>query len=300
MKLLDDIVDLLSDGKGSLTEALLKTKVLMHKIGYKELAEWVNDELNGYPPDKPVPPYRVIHSRLVGHLQNIAYAHSNVMLPTQHLPEKTRRMFHENNMRESISVLERFANNDKGHLTVPVGPEYHQQIDKVLDGFWVQRMWIQMEPTQVLHSVTEVRSRLLDFVLSLQDKLGDLKDDEVKEAAKDIDAAAMFRGAVFGDNATVVIGDKNTTHITNTIRRDDFESLATALRRAGVEQGDIALLQDAVQHDTDSVDHEKKQFGGAVKAWMSRMLGKAVEASWNIELGVAGGLLTEALKAYYF
>lgn len=32
MKLLDDIVDVLSDKTGSLTDAMLKTKVLMHGI----------------------------------------------------------------------------------------------------------------------------------------------------------------------------------------------------------------------------------------------------------------------------
>ena len=51
MQLLKDIVALLSDKDGSLTGALLKTKVLLHQIGHKELAEWVNDELNGYGED---------------------------------------------------------------------------------------------------------------------------------------------------------------------------------------------------------------------------------------------------------
>ena len=55
MKLLDEIIDLLADENASLNAALLKTKVLMHTIGHAELAEWVNDELNGYPKDKPVP-----------------------------------------------------------------------------------------------------------------------------------------------------------------------------------------------------------------------------------------------------
>ena len=147
MKLFDEIVTLLSDGKGSLTDVLLKTKILMHKIGHQELAEWVNDELNGYPEGKQVPPYRIVHSRLVGHLQNIAYVNSNVGLPTAHLSEKMRKNFQENEMRQSISVIEHLANNSEGHLKVPIGPEFHHKIDEVLEGFWVQKMWIQMEPT---------------------------------------------------------------------------------------------------------------------------------------------------------
>lgn len=300
MKLIDDIIELLSDRKGSLTDALLKTKVLMHKIGHKELAEWVNDELNGYPEDKPVPPYRVINSRLVGNLQNIAYFHNNVSLPTQHLSANARKHFQENQMRESISVLEQLANNPEGHLAVPLGPEYHHHIEKVLDGFWVQRMWIQVEPTQLLHGLTEVRSRLLDFVLGFQDELGDVNEDEVRDAARNINTSAMFHGAVFGDNATVVIGEKNTTHIKNSVKKGDFESLAAVLKEAGVAQADIAILGRAIEQDKSVVDTEKGQLGPAVKGWMSKMLDKAINAAWNIELGVAAGLLTNALQTFYF
>jgi adenine-specific DNA-methyltransferase len=62
----------------------------------------------------------------------------------------------------------------------------------------------------------------------------------------------------------------------------------------------IAALQTAIDEDKGSVNAEKKSFGPAVKGWMSKMLAKVIDASWQIELGVAGGLLSEALKAYYF
>ena len=66
MKLLDDIIGLLSDENGSLTAALLKTKVLMHTLGHGDLAEWVNDELSGYRRDKPLPPYRIVGGDVSG------------------------------------------------------------------------------------------------------------------------------------------------------------------------------------------------------------------------------------------
>jgi len=47
LKLLNEIIDALSSQESSLTGALLKTKVLLHHIGRKELVEWVNHELNG-------------------------------------------------------------------------------------------------------------------------------------------------------------------------------------------------------------------------------------------------------------
>lgn len=300
MKLLDEIIDLLSDKTGSLTDALLKTKVLMHKIGHKELAEWVNDELNGYQKSKPVPSYRIVNSRVVGNIQNFVAIYQNQPLPTAHLPEDVRKYLHEHEMRESINVLEQFTTDPNKHLAMPLGPEFYDTIGEALDGGWVQKAWVQMEPTQIMHGLTEIRSRLLDFVLDLQEKLGGIEDSEVKEVAKSIDAPAMFQHTVFGDNTTIVVGNQNTTTIKIIVKKGDFASLAAVLKGNGVSDDDITALHTAIDQDKDSVDIEKKKFGPAVKDWMSKMMGKVIDTSWQIELGLAGGLLTEALKAYYF
>ncbi len=203
-------------------------------------------------------------------------------------------------MRESINVLEQFTKDPHKHLQMPLGPEFYGPIGEALDGAWVQKAWIQMEPTQIMHGLTEIRSRLLDFVLELQDKLGEADEAEMKEKAKAIDAPAMFQHAVFGDNATIVVGNQNVTTIKNIVSKGDFESLAAALRSKGVEASDVDALRAAVDADQGAVDLNKKQFGPRVKEWMTKMLGKAIDTSWQIEVGVAGGLLTEALKAYYF
>lgn len=298
MKLFDEIVELLSRDSGSLTDALLKTKVLMHRIGHKELAEWVNDELTGYEKGKPVPPYRVIGGRLVGNLQNAAYSYSNQTLPTAHLPEKLRKSFLENELRDSIRVLEQYAEAEH-HLASPIAPEFYAKIGEGLSNVWVQGAWLQMEPTQILHALTDVRSRLLDFVLSLQEKLGEVDEANMKEAGQKLDAGALFQNAFIGDNATFVIGNRNTTTIQNSVKKGDFSSLAKALMEKGVASADVAALQEAINEDGPPKDQQEK-FGPAVKGWIKTMCGKAVDAAWNVELGIAAGFLTEALKAYYF
>jgi hypothetical protein len=65
MKLLDEIIGLLSSEGAPLTEALLKTKVLLHIIGRKELAEWVNSELNGYRETDTLPSYRTLRGEIL-------------------------------------------------------------------------------------------------------------------------------------------------------------------------------------------------------------------------------------------
>jgi len=48
MKMLNELVARLSGDQPSLTDALMKTRVLLHQIGQKELVGWVNLELTGY------------------------------------------------------------------------------------------------------------------------------------------------------------------------------------------------------------------------------------------------------------
>ncbi len=299
MKLLDEIIDLLADENASLNAALLKTKVLMHKIGHAELAEWVNDELNGYPKDKPLPDYRIVGGRVTGNIQNAVMLQSNVNLPTYHLPKKLKDRLENHELRQAMSVLQDMAKaGPKASLHMPLAPEIGAQIDKAMDGYWVQKCWVEMQPSQIKNGISQVRSRLLDFALNLKDKIGDVEEKELKAVAAMSDVSGMFHGAVFGDNATVVVGNENRVKVSN--QKGDFDSLAKLLAAKGISDSDVAELKAAVASDEGKVDTVSKSFGPAVKAWIAKMMEKAINASWQIELGVAGGLLTEALKAFYF
>ena len=141
MKLLDEIIDLLSDESGSLNAALLKTKVLMHRIGHAELAEWVNDELNGYGKDKVIPDYRITRGRVVGNVQNIRMIYNAMDLPTGHLPERLRTHLERHEMSQSMTVLEELSKG-QGTLQMPLEPAITAAISEALtQGHWVQKGW---------------------------------------------------------------------------------------------------------------------------------------------------------------
>jgi len=300
MQLLNDIVTLLSDKSGSLTDALLKTKVLMHRIGHKELAEWVNDELNGYPLNKPLPDYRTISVRLYGNVSNIAWRHAATQLPTFHLTKEQRARFSVGELRESIQVLEQYAASDNS-LTRPVAPEWYHTLAKggIQSSFSIEKAWTQFEPNKIVHMLIEVRSRLLDFALNLQGELGDILEENMKEAAKGIDAPGMFAASIHGDNHTFIMGNGNVTSINNTVTKGDVTALAEAFKNSGVSDADVAELQDAVGLDDSDAVAETKQFGPRVKAWMTKMSGKAIDGAWAIGIGAGGKLLADALHSYY-
>lgn len=78
-----------------------------------------------------------------------------------------------------------------------------------------------------------------------------------------------------------------------------FEALAAELARHGVPQQDIGALQAAIAADVASPDLQKMKFGPCVREWLKTMFGKAVDASGEVGIAVAGGVLAAAISRYY-
>ena len=300
MKLIEEIIEMLSSDSSNLNNALFKTKVLSHRLGEKELVSWVDAELSGYPNIESLPKYRVLTVTVLGNFSNMAYRYSEQPLPLLHLDKKLRKTLETTHLTQSIAVLESYA-KDETNLAITIAPELYPRLSKGLgSGYNVERAWGKHSAGSMLQVINEVRSRLLDFVLQLSEKIpNELDTEKMKEKSKEVGTSDLFRNAVFGDNATVVVGNGNVQNIKNAITQNDFGSLAEELRKHAVQEEDIASLKTAIDADIDAPELDDKKLGANVRGWVKKMLAKATDAVWNINLGVAGGLLTEALKAYY-
>jgi hypothetical protein len=300
MKLIEEIIENLSSDSPNLNNALFKTKVLLHRLGEDQLISWVNSERNGYPDINSVPEYRVITVSVYGNASNMAWRYPDQPLPLSHLDKKLRKNLETHPLTQSIAVIESYTKDDKD-LTITIAPEFFPLLSKGLSGGYnVERAWGKPSAGRMLQVVTEVRSRLLDFVLELSDKIPeDLDKSEMKEKSKEIGTSELFKNAVLGDNVSIVVGSHNVQNIQNRINKNDFDSLADALREHSVGEEDIEALKVAVEKDSDAPEHKEKKFGKNVRGWTSSMLTKATESVWNINLGVASGLITNALTAYY-
>lgn len=108
----------------------------------------------------------------------------------------------------------------------------------------------------------------------------------------------IFRNAVFGDNATIVVGGGSIQGITNSIVKNDFASLAVALRQQRVPEEDIVTLQGAISDDANS-PAQAQGLGPRVRQWIGSMVAKAGSAAWEVGIGTASNILGAALAAYY-
>jgi len=203
---------------------------------------------------------------------------------------------------EALPEVEQLiANAEGGEFKVELPLEYNARLGKNLsNGFKVSWAWKRVDKAQLQNITTQVRSRLLDFVLRLQYQIGeDVSDMEIKKKTEDIDAKAIFGRSVFGDNTTFVIGDGNTLHVRNKVAKDDFTGLADALRGYDVAEEDIEELKTAVEADRSTEGHAQKKLGPSVGAWFKGMIAKAGTTAWQLDLGVASNALYDALKHYY-
>jgi hypothetical protein len=301
MKLIEEIIEILSAEEPNLTNALLKTKILLHKLGKSDLIEWVNNEINGYSEDAEVPPYRTVNAQVLANFANMAYQYSRHPIPLLHLDKDYREFLEKTKLRQSLGVLEEFAANDSGGIQSSIPVEANPLLGKGLhSSFHIQKAWCEISTSAITQILIEVRSRLLDFILELSGKFGEeLSDKEVKEISNTLDTNSMFANAMFGDNATILIGNHSQQSVDNQIIRNDFKSLSELLKSQNVTEPDIQELQTALESDISSPEVTKKEFGPAVKGWLKNMLSKAVDASWQIEIGIASSFLADALKKYY-
>ena len=217
--ILNDIIELLSSNQGKLTDALLKTKVLLHQIGKKELVEWVNNELNGYPENAEVPPYRILSSRVLANIAHPRARYTAHPIPIGHLEQEQQDILQKAEMREPLAVLEEFVSSTQANLVRPLPMELNRQLGKQLGSYFsIESAWCDISPAHVAGILVHVRSSLLDFLLELQDIVRDTTTEvEFREKTKSIDTNSMFNNAVFGPNAMILVGHQSAITSTQSI-----------------------------------------------------------------------------------
>jgi hypothetical protein len=298
-QLVNDLVALLSSPTFSLENALMNAQVLAHRLQEVQLATWVRSELRGYEPGADIPPYRVIRPNVVGTITNGYYRYTNRKLPLSHLEEAIRQSLETTKVTQSISAIASLAEKD-GQLTAPIAPELLGLFGEAIDGdYWVEDATKQFSTANMRNILAEVKSRLLQFALDLSDRITEETDTQVAQGNHSATYATreVFRNAVFGPNATVIIGNNNTTHIRNSVVQNDLDSLLSALRSAGVGEPDLEELKTAVA--ADSSTRPATGIGERVRSWIGNMVSKAGSAAWNISIETAGSVLAAAILAYY-
>lgn len=151
----------------------------------------------------------------------------------------------------------------------------------------------------VVEILAFVRNNMLDFMLKIDSEFGNITEIEELKTKKEQITSIMNHTIIntSGDGNVVNTGEKAKISAAINIKKGNKEELTKHLEDIGLSKEDTSELVEIL--DVEQPDFEKKTFSQKVNGWTQKMLGKALDGSWNIGIGAAGTLLAEAIKSYY-
>jgi hypothetical protein len=305
-KLVCTITDELADTTSSLAGPLLKIKILASRIGSQELVEWINKEIQGYDVGQ-VPEYRNAKTHVTCTIQQGYYTGDNQVFPIMLLDQPWLDYFLKTPFDEGIEALEHLINNS-GKSSV-VSKVFGVDFDAIINAhisreksqnFRVSNIRKDVSISQIKNIVSNIRSQLLDLMLDLEKNFKDAQDEAQEEiVANHVINQFMTQIHITssGTGNTINTGDKNTISVTNNISKGDTSALKKAFRAQHIAEADIEDIASIVE--VEPYDESSKAFGTKTREWVSKMINKSLDGSWQVGVGAAGTLLAEGLKAYY-
>lgn len=207
-QLIDDVAD---QRNQTLSDVLLKAKVLAHRLKGRKFRQWVTGELDGYDKATPLPDYRVLHCTLQGDFAGPFQSQiTNVPLSTTTLEPAARKDLSNQPMLDGVAYIEDLLarEGEAGRVLDYTTLEYLRIHAEHIDGMILNRVVMHISKHGLAGLLSGIRSRLLDFLLDLRDKYPevDRNDDEAARISEaDID---MAMGARVYKNCTVLEGNQ--------------------------------------------------------------------------------------------
>ena len=296
MSLLDDIRDDLVQEATSLSNTLRKAKLLARALSVHEFSGWVDSELNGYTDLEKLPPYRRFRPTNLGTFSGpFGSGVKNLQIPTYGLPETVKEFAEELVIPDSVGTLEGQGSNDhKRNWPPEMIIVARESIELKNGGVLVEAH--QPIPGHVqLGIIDQVKNRLLDFVLGLEDH--DISPDDLKSrSAKAEIVRNVFNIVINGDSNVLATGEQ-VNQVVSQVKRGDVESLIKHLEGLGIglEDDDLEELRTALNAEpTDPF----RGLGTQLQGWVGRMVEKAASGALRGGVSEASTKIMEALNTF--
>ena len=300
MKLLREIRDSVTNSTVEISTVLRKAKVLAVTLENQEFKDWVSHELGGYPDKVTIPEYREIASPLLGNFVGPFHKVSGYLLPVSQMPDFMRESALSFPFPNPIKEIESMALTGGDDLRHPWPTEAVIVLGSTIrlaGNYSLVEVYQPISRAQLEKIIDAVRNRLLDFLLALQeiDPQTLESEDALRELPKET-VNQVFHLSVYGSHNILAAGTGFSQMVTQAIPQNDEGALLQHLRQAGLSEMDLEDLKSALKKDGA---RPKGDFGNRVKAWMGKVVVKAIDGSWKVAAAAAPEVLTKALSAYY-
>jgi hypothetical protein len=301
MKLLDEIIDLAVDGNGQTPVLLRKCLLLARQLKNDRLRHWAEKELDGYSEEDELPEYR----RGTGMAKGLFLGPFNASISDQPLPASVLQKEHRHWAREiklmqPIVAYERISDTGKPVNTSAAFPWPADMVAmyqaKFIEGYALNRAWLEIPPTMFPTLLDTVRNRVLRFALDLKDDLGDVADNIDALPRDKVDRQVIYN--IYGGTNIVAESARNFAQFGNvTVKEGDAASLQAAMQKLGVSAPGVSELQAALAEDEEAAS--APTLGQRTKTWLTGIGTKLVDAGASITLETAKAEATKYLLQYF-
>jgi hypothetical protein len=304
---LEELIETASGEAASVSTLLRKLKVIAARLGTVQLEEWVDHELSGYPSGAAVPDYRGPFEREVrgNFVGPFGSSMTSVPVPPSGFPREMRDgWLFKHEFREPIAEIETLSRSSET-LQVPWPADMITYTNRLLETGEARlypRMglivaWKPVMPTQLASIVDSVRTRVLGLALELEAVQPDAGRHGVE--LTDNQQLRQMVTNVYGGN--VAIGSTGVAQQSVVVpSTGDLAALRAALLAAGIAEGHISVLEQALKEDREAGEGEPgRAMGPRVQAWLAKVATQGGSAAGKGAAGAAGGLALKALAGYF-
>lgn len=176
----------------------------------------------------------------------------------------------------------------------------YQDRELYSNGLQLASAW-QVISQQVLVGILEtIRTRVLDFILQIEQTLGDelLKETEetILKSSDQEKISQVFHNTIYTNDGNVAIG--NTGSVKQTIinvKQGNLESLKEYLSELGINKQQISELEDAIERDGEP----QEEIGSEVSNWIMSITVFALKGGLSVASNLVASLLASAILRYY-
>lgn len=291
MKLVDDIIQSVTEAEEPIARTLRRCLVLAYELNNETFKTWLQKELDGYSGDDELPDYREATGTAKGFFIGPLGAEiRNQPLPSSVLREEHRHFAREIKLRQPIAAYDQQDTGKTAMLLWPADLVVLYQ-DKFFDGYSLNRAWMEIPTSLIAGLVDTVRTRVLTFALQMREEL----QAEENNSPQTLTPAVVERIV----NVTILGGNNVLGNVQEfapqTVVAGDLSSLKHALSHVGVREAEIAELETAIGKDGGT---DKKSLGQRTQKWIAETAKKLGGAGVKIGGAVAEEALKRAVMGY--
>ena len=274
------------DSSVAVSDILRKAKVLASLLRNAEFRLWVDTELKGYESDQEVPDYRSFQPLNLGTFSGVAgRMFKNVQIPVSSLPDNVRKFAEQMIILQSVKEIETTIGIVEGaEVTVPWPPEaviLARDHVPMTDGSKLVEAWKPLTKGQMESVLDQVRNRLLDFLLELQQIDPDVRQSEEAIRSFPNDRVQnVFNTTIMGGQNVIATGTEFSQKVSQGVSQGNAQSLCDHLRSLGIQEDALAELRAALAQEWRTTATGTRRRREVVARKNGRQSGR-----WHLERG---------------